>query len=137
VHRAATERFALPDAYSRWGMRHTRNARDRIEEARHTLGLSVKYFEQFAAEEEALARSHLALADFHQVIDELWQPPTDDASARTKNTHRGRVAKLTDLYTANAAQLGTTGYAAERIITEYAVGDRVLVGRRDGRLRGY
>jgi len=129
-----TERFALRDAYSRWGVRHTRNARDRIEEARRTLGLSVKYFEQFAAEEEALARTQVTLADFHQVIDELWQPPADDASVRTKNNHRGRVDELTDQYNANAAQLGTTGYAAERTITEYADWKQAI--RPTGSLRG-
>src|SRR5258708_4656333 len=93
-----TERFALRDAYSRWGVRHTRNARGRIEEARRTLGLSGKYFEQFAAEEEALGPHQLTLADFHQVIDELWKPSADDASVRTKNNHRGHIDELTNLY---------------------------------------
>ena len=48
-----TERLRLRDAHSRWGVRHTRNARDRIDEARRTLGLSVQYFDQFIVEEEA------------------------------------------------------------------------------------
>ncbi|GAA1540257.1 hypothetical protein GCM10009827_069500 [Dactylosporangium maewongense] len=39
-----TERFALRDAHARWGVRHTCNARERIEEARRTLGLSIEYF---------------------------------------------------------------------------------------------
>jgi phage/plasmid-like protein (TIGR03299 family) len=129
-----TERFALRDAHSRWGVRHTRNARDRIDEARRTLGLSVKYFEQFAAEEEALARAQLALADFHQVVNELWQPPADDATVRTTNSHRRRVDELTDLYTANTARLGKTAYAAERTITEYADWKQAI--RPTGSLRG-
>jgi Domain of unknown function (DUF932) len=81
-----------------------------------------------------LARIQLALADFHQVIDALWQPPADDASVRTKNNHRRRVDTLTDLYTANSAQLGTTGYAAERTITEYADWKQAI--RPTGSLRG-
>jgi phage/plasmid-like protein (TIGR03299 family) len=129
-----TERFALRDANSRWGVRHTRNARDRIEEARRTLGLSVKYFDEFAAEEEALARTQLALADFHQVVDELWQPPAEDASIRTRNSHRRRVDELTDLYTENTTRLGTTAYAAERAITEYADWKQTI--RPTGSLRG-
>jgi phage/plasmid-like protein (TIGR03299 family) len=129
-----TERFALRDAHSRWGVRHTRNARDRIEEARRTLGLSVKYFDQFAAEEEALARTQLALAEFHHVVDELWQPPAEQASVRTKNSHHRRVDELTDLYIANAARLGTTAYAAERTITEYADWKQAI--RPTGSLRG-
>jgi phage/plasmid-like protein (TIGR03299 family) len=129
-----TERFALRDAHRRWGVRHTRNARDRIEEARRTLGLSVIYFEQFAAEQEALARTQLALADFHQVVDELWQPPAEDASVRTRNSHRRRVDELTDLYTENTTRLGTTAYAAERAITEYADWKQPI--RPTGSLRG-
>jgi len=66
-----TERFALRDAHARWGVRHTRNARDRIAEARRTLGLSLRYFEHFAAEEEALAQTELALAEFLMVLDAL------------------------------------------------------------------
>jgi phage/plasmid-like protein (TIGR03299 family) len=129
-----TERFALRDAPSRWGVRHTRNARDRIEEARRTLGLSVNYFAQFAVEEEALARTQLALADFHQVVNELWQAPAEDASVRTRNSHRRRVDELTDLYTENTTRLGTTAYAAERAITEYADWKQAI--RPTGSLRG-
>lgn len=129
-----TERFALRDAQSRWGVRHTRNARDRIEEARRTLGLSVTYFAQFAAEEEALARTELALADFHHVIDELWQPPAEDSSVRTRNIHRRRVDELTDLYTTSSTQLGGTAYAAERAITEYTDWKQAI--RPTGALRG-
>lgn len=129
-----TERFALRDSNSRWGVRHTRNARDRIEEARRTLGLSVKYFDEFAAEEEALARTELALADFHRVVDELWQLPAEDASVRTRNNHRRHIDELTGLYTENAALLGTTAYAAERAITEYADWKQGI--RPTGSLRG-
>jgi phage/plasmid-like protein (TIGR03299 family) len=131
---ANTERFAVRDAHSRWGVRHTRNARDRIEEARRTLGLSVTYFEQFAVEEEALARTQLAMANFRQVVEELWQPPAADASTRTRNSHRRRVDELADLYTANAARLGSSAYAAERAITEYA--DWKQAVRPTGSLRG-
>jgi phage/plasmid-like protein (TIGR03299 family) len=129
-----TERFALRDAVTRWGVRHTRNARDRIEEARRTLGLSVTYFDQFVAEEEALARTDLALAEYRRVLDDLWQPPADDASTRTKNSHRRRTDELVDLYTTNAAQLGNTAYAAERALTEYADWKQVI--RPTGSLRG-
>jgi phage/plasmid-like protein (TIGR03299 family) len=131
---ANTERFALRDAHSRWGVRHTRNARDRIDEARRTLGLSVTYFDQFTAEQETLARTRLALNDFHRVINDLWQPPADDATTRTHNSHRRRVDELIDLYTANTARLGATAYAGERAITEYADWKQTI--RPTGSLRG-
>jgi phage/plasmid-like protein (TIGR03299 family) len=131
---ANTERFALRDAHARWGVRHTRNARDRIAEARRNLGLSVRYFQTFAAEEQALAQTELALADFRHVVDELWAPTSDVAPARARTNHERRISELTDLYTANTARLGTTAYAAERAITEYADWRKQI--RPTGSLRG-
>jgi len=129
-----TERFAVRDAHTRWGVRHTRLARERIEEARRTLRLSVNYYERFAAEEEALARTDLALSEFHAVIEEMWPTPAESESARTKNKHERRREMLGELYRTNTARLGRTAYAAERAITEYA--DWKSTIRPTGSLRG-
>jgi phage/plasmid-like protein (TIGR03299 family) len=114
-----TERFALRDAHTRWGVRHTRNARDRIEEARRTLGLSMKYYQAFAAEEEALAHTEMTLTEFRTVLDELWEPPAPEAPKRTLTNHGNRTDKLVQLWRANSDRLGRTAYTAERVITEY------------------
>jgi phage/plasmid-like protein (TIGR03299 family) len=129
-----TERFAVRDAYTRWGVRHTRNARDRIAEARRTLGLSVKYFQAFAAEQEALAQTEVTIAEFHQLLEQLWPAPEQDAPKRTKTHHTNRLATLTGLYASNSARLGRTAYAAERAITEYT--DWKAPIRPTGSLRG-
>ncbi len=129
-----TERFAVRDAFSRWGVRHTRNARDRVAEARRTLGLSVSYYQAFAAEEEALAQTALTIAEFRQVTEQLWPTPAEGATKRTKTHHTNRIDALTQLYAANSARLGSTAYAAERAITEYA--DWKAPIRPTGSLRG-
>jgi len=129
-----TERFALRDAHTRWGVRHTRNARDRIAEARRTLGLSVQYYQAFAADEEALAQTDLSIAQFHQVVEQLWPTPEENAPKRAKTHHTNRLDTLTGLYETNSVQLGTTAYAAERAITEYA--DWKSAIRPTGSLRG-
>jgi phage/plasmid-like protein (TIGR03299 family) len=131
-----TERFALRDAHTRWGVSHTHNwnTRGRVDEARRTLGLTVQYFEAFAAEQHALARTELALAEFRAVVHELWPAPDDDAPTRTKNSHARRLETLTCLYASNAERLGRTAYAAERAITEYA--DWKSAIRPTGSLRG-
>lgn len=130
-----TERFALRDAHTRWGVRHTRNARDRIAQARRTLGLSVTYYQRFAAEEEALARADLAIAEFRKLLDELWPVPPDDAPKRAQTNHATRIDTLTSLYRSNVDRLGRTAYAAERAITEYA--DWKAGIRPTGALRGH
>jgi phage/plasmid-like protein (TIGR03299 family) len=129
-----TERFAVRDAHTRWGVRHTRNARDRVAEARRTLGLSVRYFQAFAAEEEALAQTEVTIAEFRQVVEELWPAPEQDAPKRTQTHHRNRLDTLTGLYGSNSERLGATAYAAERAITEYA--DWKTPIRPTGSLRG-
>ncbi|MFI0576166.1 DUF932 domain-containing protein [Streptomyces tendae] len=115
---ANTERFAVRDAHTRWAVRHTAGATSQIKEARRTLGLSVRYFEQFADEETALARTDIALDEFHQVIADLW-PLDDDATTRTRTNHAVRTATLTHRFDTETAQVGRTAYAAERAITGY------------------
>ncbi|MEU1596174.1 DUF932 domain-containing protein [Streptomyces sp. NPDC005708] len=115
---ANTERFAVRDAHTRWAVRHTKGAIDQIKEARRTLGLSVRYFDKFADEETALARTDIAVADFHQVIADLW-PLEDDATDRTKANHAKRLAVLDDQFRTETDRVGRTAYAAERAITGY------------------
>ncbi|WP_155054558.1 DUF932 domain-containing protein [Streptomyces blattellae] len=115
---ANTERFAVRDAVTRWAVRHTAGATSEIKEARRTLGLSVKYFERFADEETALARTDIAVADFHQVIGDLW-PLDDDASDTKKTNFAARSGTLDEMFRAESERVGRTAYAAERAITGY------------------
>ncbi|NUT37748.1 MAG: DUF932 domain-containing protein [Hamadaea sp.] len=114
-----TERFAIRDALTRWGVRHTRNARDRIDEARRSLRLSADYYGKFAAEQELLARTDVAIDQFRRVAGDLWPQPGPDAPARVRTNHANRMAAVTAVWSATTARLGTTAYAAERAITEY------------------
>ncbi|MFF3848015.1 DUF932 domain-containing protein [Streptomyces sp. NPDC002328] len=115
---ANTERFAVRDAVTRWAVRHTAGATSQIKEARRTLGLSIKYFDHFATEETALARTDIAVADFHQAITDLW-PLDDDASDRTRTNHAARTSALDDAFRTETERVGRTAYAAERAITGY------------------
>lgn len=113
-----TERFAVRDAYTRWTVRHTKSATGRIKEARRTLKLSIAYYEQWAAEETALARTNLAIDAFDRLVGELW-PQKDDASARTVRADERRRDLLADMFAIEAQQIGRTAYAAERTLTDY------------------
>ncbi|MFJ2477088.1 DUF932 domain-containing protein [Streptomyces sp. NPDC087659] len=113
-----TERFALQDARYRIGIRHTSGALNRLEEARRVLGLTLKYADTFEAEETALARTDLAIDEFHALIAGLW-PLDDDATARSKTIARKRTAQLDAMFRAETERAGRTAYAAERTITDY------------------
>ncbi|MFI1370203.1 DUF932 domain-containing protein [Streptomyces griseochromogenes] len=90
-------------------------------------GLSVQYFENFAAEETALARTDLAVANFHKVVADLWLLD-DDASKRTRTNHATRLSALDDRFRTETEKVGRTAYAAERAITGYL--DHVAPARR-------
>jgi len=129
-----TERFAIRDAHTRWGVRHTRTARDRIDEARRTLRLSVDYYQKFTAEQQALAQTDIAIGEFQAIVDDLWPAPGPHAPGRARTNHAERLATLQQMWQANTERLGRTGYAAERAITEYC--DWHTRMRPTGALRG-
>lgn len=126
---ANTERLAVRDAHTRWTVRHTSGALDRIAEARRTLGLTVAYYEEWAAEETMLAQTSILLDDVRKVIDDLW-PVEEDATLRTRNAADRRREVLMAMYENEADYLGRTAYAAERAVTAYL--DHVAP-RRPGR----
>lgn len=119
-----TERFMVRDAAATWGVRHTRNATDRVAEAQRHLANSVKYFERFAIEENTLARTDMAIDEFRAVMAELW-PEKDEKSKNERGSKRAatmranRESALMELYAENVANLGQTAYAGERAVTDY------------------
>jgi phage/plasmid-like protein (TIGR03299 family) len=129
-----TERFALRDANSRWGVRHTRNALERVNEARRTLGLSIHYFQRFTEEEQELAQTNLEVDAFRDLAEHLWPNPGSDAPIRARNTHDRRLTELTELFETTSNHLGRTAYGAERTITHF-VDWRTRI-RPTGSLRG-
>lgn len=124
-----TERFAVRDAVNRWGIRHTSGALSRIDEARRSLGLTVRYASAFEAEETALARTEMTIDQFRAVVADLW-PLEQDAPKRTTTIAEQRTERLTGMYAAETQRAGRTAYAAERAVTDYL--DHVAP-RRPGR----
>lgn len=111
-----TERFALRDAYTRWSTRHTSGATSKMAEARRTLGLTLKYYEAFAAEEEKLARQSLEIDELIGLFDELFVPEETEKSEKNRAS---RLEVVEGLWARNTAKLGRTAYAGERVVTEF------------------
>ncbi|GAA2395488.1 hypothetical protein GCM10010404_61320 [Nonomuraea africana] len=78
----------------------------------------MKYYERWAQEETALARTNLTLGAFHKVVADLW-PVEADATVRTRNAADRRRDDLTVIFKAEAKRVGRTAYAAERAVTDY------------------
>lgn len=138
-----TERFALRDAVTRWTVRHTKTAMDRIREARRALKLSTAYAEQFTVEENQLARAEFELAEFEKLAATLWKP-AEDPTKRQATIEARRNETLREGWAKDTARLGKTAYAAERVITDYldhaaprrVVGDKMAAARATAALTG-
>lgn len=138
-----TNRFAVRDAVTRWGIRHTTNGLDRLEEARRSLGLTVNYFEKFAAEETTLARTPYTNAEFDELIASLWEP-AEEPTKRQANAEAKRADALHAGFAVEVGRVGRTAYAAEQAVTDYldhvaprrAVGDKLAAARATAILTG-
>lgn len=116
-----TERFNLRDAWARWAVRHTTNAMsdENVKLARAALGLTVKYFTEFKSEEEALARTDLAIAEFEAVIGDLFPKPDEEATDKKRQNWDERTGTLVDMYGRQASETGKSAYSAERVFTDW------------------
>jgi phage/plasmid-like protein (TIGR03299 family) len=141
-----TERFNLRDAITRYKVRHTTNATSdaNLAEARRALGLTVKHFDAFKAEEEALARTELEIREFEALAAEVYPKPDADATDRSKRAWDERQGTLLGMYQAESGKLGRTAYAAERTFTDYfdhvaprkVTGDRLAAARATAIIEG-
>lgn len=114
---ANTERFGVRDAVSKWAIRHTRSAPDRMKEARRALGLTTAYYEQWAEEENALAQTPFFFNQVDALIREVWGELDKDATKVKRTRWEGRRDTLMELFNVETARVGTTAYAAERAVT--------------------
>lgn len=142
-----TERFNLRDAVARWSTRHTTNALDddRLEEARRTLNLSVKYFGDFKDEEEQLARINLQLAEFEALAADIYgAKPGAEATDTKKRNWDDRMGTLTGMWKGQAEETGKTAYSAERVFTDFidhvapkrVAGDKMAAARATALIEG-
>ena len=123
-----TERFAVRDALSSWGVRHTRNwgSEARKTEARNALGLTTRYYQNWRQEEMELLGFNLTgaqISKFWAVVDDLdpngaWKKPEQD-KGRGVTMYNNRRDSIEELLGANMGALGRNAYAAERAVTAY------------------
>jgi phage/plasmid-like protein (TIGR03299 family) len=123
-----TERFAVRDAKSSWGVRHTANwgSDARKAEARTALGLTANYYANWRDEQMELLGHNLtgvSIDKFWAVVDDLatdgtWAKPEGE-KGRGVTIYNNRRDSLEELLGKNVRELGRNAYAAERAVTEY------------------
>jgi len=127
-----TNTFAIRDAKATFKIRHTRSAKDKIQEAKMALGLVENYTGKWSAEETALIQTPFADNQVDALIREVYGELDTDAGKRAVTLR----AKLTDnvhnWWEVEAERVGKTAYAAENAIT--AVEDHERSYRNGGKL---
>lgn len=141
-----TERLALRNAHTTWKVPHTTNGLRRIEEGRNTLGLTLTYYDEFKAEEEALIHTDLTARQIDTLLTELdaelWPETTkkDGKTEPTKRTEkiRGlRTEQIRDIISTEKERVGRSAYAVERAYTDFLdhTAPRRIQGLADGAAR--
>lgn len=117
---ANTQAMALRQATNQISIRHTRNARARIDEAKHALGFTVRYARAFEQTMLQLFSTPVSEKDFGHVVDKLWTPTITKKGEPSKQG-ADRKLKLVQIFTGSeTCEYGRyTAYGALNAITEY------------------
>ena len=114
-----THNFAFRDAASRWGIRHSTNIHSKLEVARETLGLTVKGYEAFTAEEETLLHTGMTTNEFDAFLATLYERTGEDATKNARTREAKRDDALHEVWALETGRLGTNRFAAEMALTGY------------------
>ncbi|MFD8494247.1 DUF932 domain-containing protein [Amycolatopsis sp. NPDC059657] len=82
---ANTQAAALYNFRSRYTVRHSPNAPQRILEAREALKISFAYRDAFADEAEKMINADLTIRDFEKLCREIWPAPDQDSNNAVKD----------------------------------------------------
>lgn len=129
-----TERLALRQAVAKFSIRHTKNYRDRMNEARKTLGLTTAYYEEFATEQAALVQTPFAANQIDALCADIWGEIKEDAPKSVATKNEKRRDTMHELFRFESERCGANAYAAERSVTAYV--DHFAELRPRGALKG-
>jgi hypothetical protein len=108
---ANTQTAALASHAASFSIRHTRNAKSVVSEARDALGLTFAYVDAFEAEAERLIATTLSDDAFDDLIEAAFGPLEPSASERVKQADAARHDVLSFLFHDADTQAGIRGTA--------------------------
>lgn len=117
-----TVRWNLGNAISTWSIRHTRNSKLALIDARTSLKLSYAYAEQWDKLAEQMIEAELTTAKFDEIICKEFGPspdaPVKESTAKAWDDKRG---KLLHLFTTAETQenIRGTAWAGVQAVTEF------------------
>lgn len=122
---------ALSDAKDGVNIRHTTNAKDRIDEARKTLRIASAYFGRLQETAQQLAERDVLAAEVEHFLDSVFPMPPEPATMRQRDAVRdvrGKVRSNLDLG-AGAELSGRTAWGLWNAATEFVSHQRPARGK--------
>ena len=119
-----TLNMAFGNFKQKFSIKHTRNATDRVEEARHALNLTHSYMDAFEIEARKLFETEIDKKKFYEIVDAVFPMPTiKDPMAKQSNVTQweNRRDAIADLYflSPTNANIKGTAWGALQALTEY------------------
>jgi phage/plasmid-like protein (TIGR03299 family) len=118
-----TMTWNLAQAKRTWKIRHTKNALDRIEEARRALGLTFRYVEGFEQEMGKLIDQAFTDAEFERLVKQLIPDPEKVDNKETLGHLRLQRDEIMNLYSPARKEVGKfhgTAWGAYNAVAEWA-----------------
>jgi len=110
-----TLNLALQKASRSWSARHCTNINERLHEAKRTLQITTKYYNQLSIEAEILANQKV---DYEEMVEKLFPMPEVVTNRQKANIEEKRAQILQITQTENLKQFRNTGWGFLNAVAE-------------------
>src|SRR5690606_11965503 len=110
-----TLNLALQTASRSWSARHCTNIHERLHEAKRTLQITTKYYNQLSIEAEILANQKV---DYEEMVEKLFPMPEVVTDRQKANIEEKRAQILQITQTENLKQFRNTGWGFLNAVAE-------------------
>lgn len=119
---ANTLRMAVAGAKASFSTRHTRHAKDRVEEAQQALGVMWDYSKHFKVEADKMVDTSLTDSEFDRIVNRLdLFKPGKDQTERQERQRQEQLSAIQDVYHNAPTQqtIKGTRWGGYNAVTEY------------------
>ena len=110
-----TLNIALEQANRAWSARHCTNIHERLDEAKRTLQITTKYYNQLGVEAEILANRKV---NYEEMVEKLFPLPEETTDRQKANIEEKRAQILRVTQTDNLKQFRNTGWGFLNAVAE-------------------
>lgn len=111
--------LALKNAQRFWTTKHIGNMEDKLEEARHCLGMANKYMTEFEKEADRLANTRLTRDQLNEILNELFPVDENDSDRKKANIQSMKDGFYICYAMPDISQYKDTAYGAINAMSDY------------------